>query len=114
MVTFNLGSQDHGERFGYELAKLSSLMSDMEAIQRGVHPGRLCEGSVPVLDNWILALRSTPCLVGLSSGHPQLTGEHRPITTSDLWLFSEDRTWARTFSRWYQLGRPAGHNGNDS
>jgi len=114
MVTFNLLGREHGERLSYELAKLSSLVSDMEAVQRGIHPRHLCEAPVPVLDNWILAQRGTPCLAGLSSGHPTLVGETRPITTSDLWLLSEDRTWARTFSRWYQLGRPAGHNRSDS
>ncbi|WP_312795965.1 DUF6634 family protein [Tianweitania sp.] len=114
MVTFKLLSQEHNERFSYELAKLSMLVADIKAVQRGVHPSHLCEETVPVLDRWILTQRGTPCLAGLSSGHPTLLGDTRPITTSDLWLLSEDQTWARTFSRWYQLGRPVGHNRSHS
>jgi hypothetical protein len=46
----------------------------------------------------------------VSGTDPRLPGENRPIGTSDLWLMSEDRSWARTLSRWYRLGRPAGHD----
>jgi hypothetical protein len=109
MVTFNIGKQQQDERFEFELGRLSALVADMAAIQRGVSPEHLSNGAAPILDHWVMATRMIPCLAGLSSGHPRLVGSGRPITTSDLWLLSDDRTWARTLSRWYRLGRPAGH-----
>jgi hypothetical protein len=63
--------------------------------------------AAPILDRWILGHRFVPCLTGLSTGHPRLVGENRLVATSDLWMLSEDRAWARTLSMWYRLGRPA-------
>lgn len=109
MVTFNIGKQQQDALFESELGRLSALVADMEAIRRGVSPKRLADGEAPVLDRWVMARRTIPCLAGLSSGHPKLPSDRRLIATSDLWLLSDDRTWARTLSRWYQLGRPVGH-----
>lgn len=113
MVTFSTrDAQD--EFFDYELLRLSALVADMEAIRDGVPPESLNDGTAPVLDRWIIAQRAIPCLAGLSSGHPMLVGDNRAIATSDLWLLSDDRTWARTLSRWYRLGRPVGHSADHS
>ncbi|MBS3650989.1 hypothetical protein KEU06_20460 [Pseudaminobacter sp. 19-2017] len=108
MVTFNLHSREQAEPFAFELGRLSALVADMEAIQRGVPPECQTKETAPILDRWVIAQRPIACLMGLSSGHPLLPGVNRVITTSDLWLLSDDRTWARTLSRWYRLGRPAG------
>ncbi|WP_425299311.1 DUF6634 family protein [Pseudaminobacter soli (ex Zhang et al. 2022)] len=72
----------------------------------------LASGEAPILGRWRLAHRLVPCLSGVSTGHPKLPGENRPIGTSDVWLMSEERCWARTLSRWYRLGRPAGQSGD--
>lgn len=106
MVTFNHRKADQGRAFELEQTRLTALLADMEKIRRGAAPEHL-GGDAPILDHWVLAQRPALCLAGLSSGHPRLTGEARPIITSDLWLLSEDRQWGRTLSRWYQLGRPA-------
>ncbi len=87
------------------LSRLKALVADMEKIREGASPHSLGVDA-PVLEDWALAQRRAPCLAGLSSGHPVLTGEGRPIVTSELWLLSSDRKWARTLSRWYRLGRP--------
>ncbi|WP_366916812.1 DUF6634 family protein [uncultured Nitratireductor sp.] len=59
----------------------------------------------PILELWAPTYRPTPCLTGLSTGHPRLVGKDRLIIiTSDLQLVSSDQTWARTTSRWYRLG----------
>ncbi|MHA6645859.1 DUF6634 family protein [Mesorhizobium sp. A623] len=68
----------------------------------------------PILDRWCLGSRVVPCLVGFSTDHPELPGQGRLITTSDLWLLSEDMGWARTLSRWYRLGRPSDLSSFDS
>ncbi|AID30400.1 hypothetical protein BFX40_02455 [Mesorhizobium sp. SEMIA 3007] len=104
MLTFKPGSQIQSWAFEVELGRLSALVSDMEQVGLGTPVEDLVENA-PRLDSWLVGGRSSPCLVGLSTGHPRLTGDERPITTSDLWLMSTDGKWARTLSRWYKLGR---------
>ena len=113
MVTFSPRKQQDPS-FDLDLAKLSSLVADMQALQRGRMPEELAGDEVPLLDRWIFGSRLAPCLKGLASGHPRLIGEDRAIYTSELWLLSEDRSWARTLSRWYRLGRRADFPGFDS
>lgn len=108
MMAFSI-RKEQGPVFALELARLAALVADMEAIGRGLAPEALVEGESPLLDRWILGRCPVPCLVGLSTGHPLLPGQNRMIGTSDVWLISEDRGWARTLSRWYKLGRPAGN-----
>jgi len=102
------------EMFTFQAARLLALADDMERVRCGVPPEAMADEEAPILDRWILAQRGVPCLAGLSTGHPLLVGEGRLIGTSDLWLLSEDRAWARTLSRWYRLGRPAEHSGLDA
>lgn len=106
MVMFYPFKTDHGTAFNHQLARLIALADDMKEIRAGVPPERLAADQ-SILERWVLAHRPAPCLAGLSSGHPLLPGEARPIVTSDLCLIAEDQTWARTLSRWYRLGRPA-------
>lgn len=98
----------------FQLQRLSGLVADMQLVRQGASPEAMASGEAPILNRWVLAQRPVPCLAGLSIGHPRLAGVNRAITTSDLWLMSEDRVWARTLSRWYRLGRPAVHPGNHS
>lgn len=114
MTTFYPGEREQGERFECEFRRLSALLADMSVLRSGASPADLANGEPPFLDGWVVAQRPIPCLVGLSSGHPRLVGTGRPIATSDLWLMSADNSWARTLSRWYRLGRPAGHMGDHS
>jgi len=112
MLRFNPGQPVEDERSEFELGRLLSLTADMEALRRGSFPESLTDAEAPILENWEMARRPIPCLVGHSFGHPRLIGSGRPIMTSDLWLMSADQSWARTLSRWYRLGRPAGHAGD--
>jgi hypothetical protein len=107
MLTFDF-RKEQGPDFGRELKRLAALTADMEGTRKGIPPERLAGGDAPVLDRWMLGVKAAPCLAGLSTGHPLLPGENRMIGTSALWLMSEDKTWARTLSRWYRLGRPLG------
>ena len=70
--------------------------------------------NAPILDEWRFAFRPVPCLEGLSTGHPRLPGECRPIVTSEIFLISEELGWARTYSRFYRLGRRFGDHTKDS
>ncbi|MCA0058051.1 DUF6634 family protein [Mesorhizobium sp. B261B1A] len=98
----------------FQVDRLLALAADLERVRRGAPPEVMADEEAPILDRWILAQRVVASLAGLSTGHPQLVGQGRLINTSDLWLLSEDRTWARTLSRWYKLGRPAEQAGLDS
>jgi Family of unknown function (DUF6634) len=113
MLLFNQG-EEPDDLFVSEMERIAALAADMERIRRGLRPEAMSVGEAPVLDRWVLGQTIVPCLVGLSTGHPRLAGENRLIVTSDLWLLSEDRSWARTLSRWYRLGRPAARSGLDS
>lgn len=106
MMTFDHRKANQGHVFDLEQARLTALLADMDKIRQGASPEQLVVDA-PIMDHWVLAQRPALCLAGLSTGHPKLTGEGRPIITSDLWLLSADCHWGRTLSRWYQLGRPA-------
>lgn len=97
-----------------KLRRIRSLADDMDGVRIGSFSHEADRAGAPILDRWTLAQRSVPCLVGISSGHPTLPGNRKVIATSDVWLLSEDRTCARTLSRWYQLGRPADHEADDA
>lgn len=113
MLLFNQRDEP-GADFVCERERLAALVADMESIRRGVPPHVMAGDDAPVLDRWVLSMRTVPCLAGLSTGHPKLAGENRLIGTSELWMLSKDRSWARTLSRWYRLGRPAQTPGLDA
>lgn len=106
MMLFRQGRPDDS-LLEAETARIKRLASDMERILEGILPEAVATEEPPLLDRWILGNRLSPCLVGLSTGHPTLVGANRAIATSNVWLMSDDMTWARTLSRWYRLGRPA-------
>lgn len=114
MMVFGRRDGEQDPVFDFQLERLSALVADAARLRNGASPEALARGEAPVLDRWVITQRFVPCLAGLSTGHPRLPGENRLIGTSDLWLLCEDRTWARTLSRWYQLGRPADHLGDHS
>lgn len=90
---------------GREIQRYEQLIDDLWRVTLAPLCKSLDSIDAPLLDYWQLASRTVPCLMGLSTGHPKLTGEGRPIITSDLILFSESASLARTQSRWYRLGR---------
>lgn len=107
MIVVGAGDPAHtAATLEFHIEKFGRLVSDLEQLQKNNFLPAFDLDRVPVLDHWLLSQRSVPCLVGLSTGHPELTGMNRFVRTSDLWLVSEDMTWARTLSRWYRLGRP--------
>ncbi|MCG6114073.1 MAG: hypothetical protein MEQ84_02645 [Mesorhizobium sp.] len=113
MLIFKSGATSQDEAFERELMGLTSLLSDMARVGRGIRVEELAR-EAPVLDRWAHGQRPASCLVGVSTGHPGLPGNGRAIVTSDLVLMSEDGSWARTRSRWYRLGRPAGRGRHDA
>lgn len=113
VIRFTSGSPNRSEELDAEVKRLCRLVSDIARIDRGV-PVEDLDGSASVLDNWVQGIRPAPCLLGLATDHPTLPGEGRSIVTSHLVLMSDDGQWARTRSRWYRLGRPAGRQRDDA
>ncbi|MBP2460465.1 MULTISPECIES: hypothetical protein [unclassified Rhizobium] len=56
-----------------------------------------------VIDNWALARRAVPCLVGITTGHPSIE-DGKSLFSSELFYLDEQKGLARSFSRWYRLG----------
>ncbi len=91
------------------LPSLRRLFADLEAIAETGTPSRADLANAPLLDRWTLAHIPARelCLQGASYGHPLLDGVARPVVTSRIVAMAPDMTWARTWSRFYRLGRPA-------
>lgn len=105
MLTFDPGHEVHDQGFEQVLRRLKALVADLEAVQSG-RSGTVLPKAAPLLNQWDFAERAAIYLVGQSNDHPLFPGVGRQIATSDLWLLSTDRRWARTLSRWYRLGEP--------
>lgn len=94
-----LFQQWFGMTRGQLVARLRSLADDLEALDgKGAPPT-----PTVVLDQWALAKRAVPCLVGISSGHPVIE-DGEPCFSSELFFIDEKLGVARSFSRWYRLG----------
>jgi hypothetical protein len=88
-------------------ARLRALADDLDRIAAGHAPTPVDLAQAPLLVDWKLMLSwSGLCLVGFAAGHPLLGA--KTIATSPLWVLDPALRWARTLSRFYKLGVPAG------
>ncbi|CDZ39067.1 Hypothetical protein NGAL_HAMBI1146_31980 [Neorhizobium galegae bv. officinalis] len=83
---------------------LSDLVSHLRLLANDLEQGSpsVCQNVVAV-EQWALARRAVPCLIGFSQGHPKVANG-APLFSSELFFLDADRGLARTFSRWYSLG----------
>jgi hypothetical protein len=89
------------------IARLRRLADDLDCIAVGRAPTAAELNTAPLLVDWRMALTwNGLCLTGFAAGHPLLGSKQ--IVTSHLWALDSDRQWARTLSRFYRLGVPAG------
>jgi hypothetical protein len=95
-----------GESPAELVAKLRQLASDIESIVVNGAPSAAEMARAPVIDFYQFGVRATTGLAGVVSRHP-----HRPdgrlTMTSELFVIDAAAGWARTWSRFYALGRPA-------
>ena len=75
-----------------DLARLKALVIDFQAVADGRLPNPDALAAAPLIDDWQVATREVPCLVGVSTNHPGLTGP--VIQTSDLWIHAPDLGWS--------------------
>lgn len=90
------------------IEKLRSAQTDLRRLSEGWRPSKADLAGAVGLEDWLPAVdpdNNLSILIGESVGHPILGDQF--ITTSPVLWISEDRTIARTLSRWYRLGRCA-------
>ena len=85
---------------------LKALVQDMEAFLDGKMPSDEVLDQAPLIEHWRQSERYSPCLTGTFHYHPLLGNIIPNGITSQLWLLNKDEGWARTFSRFYRLGKP--------
>lgn len=88
--------------------KIKAAAADLGRLEEGWLPSQADLRDAVILEDWMIAgdpITGQTVFWGRSIGHPIL-GD-RMITTSPLIWISEDRTIARTLSRWYRLGQAA-------
>lgn len=83
--------------------RISELAEDLAAIKAGQGPSQAELDAAPVLQDWYLEPEVGWALVGRVEGHPDL--DARWIRTSPLYHLDALRSFARTLSRYYRLGR---------
>jgi hypothetical protein len=86
--------------------RLRELADEIQAIEEGIRPTSDDLANAPVLEDWTGVFKALPALSGAVHGHPDFPPGRR-ITTSDLYG-TDGLSWARTLSRYYRLGTPAG------
>jgi hypothetical protein len=88
-------------------ARLRALADDLDRIAQGDAPTAADLARAPLLVDWRFMLSWAGVgLVGFAAGHPLLGA--KTIATSPLWVLDPALRWARTLSRFYKLGVPAG------
>lgn len=89
---------------GARRRRLDRTRAAIERLAQGEGPSSEELNRAPLLDSWAVADRAgLPVLTGIVTGHPRLPA-HSWVRTSPLVWLAEDRTAARTSSRWYRLG----------
>lgn len=86
--------------------RLRELADALDGLEGGGYPRPAELDAAPILDDWEFGVRPVRALVGRVTGHSDFQADKR-ICTSEVYG-SDRRTWARTYSRLYRLGRPAG------
>jgi hypothetical protein len=86
-------------------AHIDAGLDALERIKAGEEPTAADLENAPLLDFWTAhdGGQGVVYLAGSVSGHPTLDDGH--CTTSPLLYMPTDRTWARTISRYYRLGK---------
>jgi hypothetical protein len=89
------------------LAKIRALHGDLSRLVRDGGPSAADLANAPVLTSYRRVTRPTPALLGRVHGHPNIADGHRALTTQIFAFDPDGDGWARSYSRFYTLGRPA-------
>ena len=91
---------------------LEHLCAVLRAIQDGHGPTAQELTEAPILNNWSIEIKYTPCLsiTADSTDDLVLPKDETLREMPDLWIFAEQQGWVRGLAGWYRLGRPLGPN----
>jgi hypothetical protein len=84
--------------------ELEKLTCDLRSLSQGSQPSEQDLQACPFLDRWSFGFLPAPCLLGAIPQHPMF-GTCPHIHTSELVLIDPQKRWARTWSKFYRLGR---------
>jgi hypothetical protein len=88
------------------MARLQAARAALQRIERGAEPSPDELAGAPLLSFWCVVVEPPfPVLQGVVTGHPNLADGAMIGTSPLLWL-AENRSAARTLSRYYRLGIP--------
>jgi hypothetical protein len=90
----------------HEITKYDRLVDDLKFVVSNPLSTISDREKFPLLEDWSIATRQAPCLLGAAYGHPTFPGREFPFTSSELVLFAPEFGLARTRSRWFRLGSP--------
>jgi hypothetical protein len=102
-VIYVTDKDDYTRPAFYHANRLASLLESLRSLAAGKLPSELDLSEAPLLDEWVVAERAAPCLVGHVFGHPTIAASI--VRTSQVWALAPDLGWARTHSRLYRLGQ---------
>lgn len=88
--------------FGLTRVQLSHRLQSIADDLRQGTPS-VCSATVEI-ENWALARRTVPCLIGVPKGHPTVE-DGRTLFSSELFYLDAEAGLGRSFSRWYRLGK---------
>lgn len=88
--------------------RLRDLADALDAAASGAYPTAADLSEAPLLDDWHVASRAVTALRGRVTGHPDFP-PNQAVRTSEVYA-SDGHSFARTFSRLFRLGRPAGQS----
>ena len=83
------------------IASITALRRDLILIASGEMPVPQIL-SAPLLDQVVLAKRTSPCLIGHLG---QANDDSHVIQTSEIWVADWDGGWVRTRNRFYRIRR---------
>lgn len=84
-------------------ATLEALAADLRKLAAGHLPEQGALSAAPLLHGWEATRKPVICLTGKVYGHPRL-GDGQIAVTSEVFAIDRAQRWARTMSRYYELG----------
>lgn len=84
-------------------ATLEALAADLRKLATGHPPEPGALSALPFLHGWGALKKPVICLTGKVYGHPRLADGHVALT-SEVFAIDRAQRWARTMSRYYELG----------
>lgn len=82
---------------------LADLAADLRKLAEGQCPTPSQLRNAPLLTSWTFAHRPSLVFSGSMFNHP-VVGDGRTSLTSEIYAIDPGRRWARTLSRFYELG----------